>query len=76
MLSTYRIYATALLKLTRDGRVLSETSVTGWEDYLPTNGDPGLGVEVLDAESNRQAALRRLADQLMHDGYARLASGW
>jgi hypothetical protein len=68
-LASYRASATALLRLTKDGRVLSETVVTGAEDFLP-------GGDVVEAETNRQAALRRLTETLMREGYDRLASSW
>ena len=69
-LASYRAIASANLKLTKDGRVLAETSVSGAEDYLPGSGD------VLEAEANRQAALHRLSETLMREGYERLAQSW
>lgn len=69
-LASYRASASANLKLTKDGRVLAETSVSGTEDYLPGSGD------VLQAEANRQAALHRLSETLMREGYERLAQSW
>jgi hypothetical protein len=69
-LASYRASASAVLKLTKDGRVLAETSVSGTEDYLPGSGD------VLQAEANRQAALHRLSETLMREGYERLAQSW
>jgi hypothetical protein len=68
-LASYRASATVLLRLKKDERVLSETVVTGAEDFLP-------GGDVVDAETNRQAALRRLTEALMREGYDRLASTW
>jgi hypothetical protein len=69
-LASYRASAAVYLKLTKDGRVLAETSVSGTEDYLPGSGD------VLEAEANRQAALHRLSETLMREGYERLAQSW
>ncbi|MBX5482326.1 MAG: hypothetical protein IRZ16_10895 [Myxococcaceae bacterium] len=66
-LASYRIFATAHLKLTRGTRVVSEFDVSGYEDYLP-------GVDILQSESNRQAALERLAQRLMRDAFDRLAT--
>ncbi|HZA14524.1 MAG TPA: LPS assembly lipoprotein LptE [Myxococcaceae bacterium] len=65
-LASYRIFATAKLKLMKGERVLAETDVTGSEDYPPGFED------ILRSESNRQAALHRLAQRLMRDGYDRL----
>jgi Lipopolysaccharide-assembly len=69
-LASYRAFAEARLRLLKDERVLSETSVSGTEDYLPGSGD------VLEAEANRQAALHRLSETLMREGYERLARNW
>ncbi len=69
-LASYRAFAEARLRLVKDERVLSETSVSGTEDYLPGSGD------VLEAEANRQAALHRLSETLMREGYERLARSW
>lgn len=69
-LASYRASASVNLKLLKDGRVLAETNVSGTEDYLPGTGD------VLEAEANRQAALRRLSETLMREGYERLARNW
>lgn len=66
----FRIVAQARLRLVKDGQVLKETVVAGTEDYLLGTGD------ILEAETNRQAALDRLAEVLMRDGYDRLASTW
>lgn len=66
-LPTYRLNATAKLRLTQEGRVLAEAVVAGTEDYVS-------GADVLLTEANRSAALRRLAEQLMREGYERLAS--
>ncbi len=69
-LASYRALAGVRLRLTKDGRVLSETIVSGTEDYLPGSGD------VLEAEANRQAALHRLSEALMREGYERLTQSW
>jgi hypothetical protein len=69
-LASYRAFAEARLRLMKDGRVLAETTVSGTEDYLPGSGD------VLEAEANRQAALHRLSETLMREGYERLARNW
>jgi hypothetical protein len=66
-LPTWRLSATVALKLTRGGRVLAEARVTGAEDYLA-------GADLLLTEANRQAALGRLAETTMREGYERLAS--
>jgi hypothetical protein len=68
-LASYRLYATAHLKLVKGLRTLSDTSVSASQDYLP-------GADVLESEANRAAALQRLAQTLMRDGYERLATGW
>lgn len=69
-LASYRASAEARLRLLKDERVLAETTVAGTEDYLPGSGD------VLEAEANRQAALHRLSETLMREGYERLARNW
>jgi hypothetical protein len=69
VLASYRASATVRLRLIKDGRVLRETVVSGGEDFLPGSGD------ILEAETNRQAALHRLSETLMREGYERLASG-
>jgi hypothetical protein len=73
-LASYRASAAVLLRLTKDGRVLSETTVSGNEDFLP--GTASVSGDVLESEANRQAALHRLAETLMREGFDRLASGW
>jgi hypothetical protein len=72
--ASYQASAVVLLRLERDGRVLAETEVSGTEDFLP--GTAGVSGDVLEAEANRQAALHRLAETLMREGYDRLASSW
>jgi hypothetical protein len=69
VLASYRASASVRLRLVKDGRVLRETVVSGGEDFLPGSGD------ILEAEANRQAALHRLSETLMREGYERLASG-
>jgi hypothetical protein len=66
-LPTYRLSASVRLRLQKAGRVLAETTVSGSEDYLS-------GADVLLTEANRSAALRRLAEGMMREGYERLAS--
>ena len=73
-LASYRASAGVVLRLVRDGRVLAETTVAGNEDFLP--GTASVSGDVLEAEANRQAALHRLAETLMRDGFDRLASSW
>ena len=73
-LINYRASATVVVRLVKDGRVLSETTVSGNEDFL--TGPPGVPVDVLEAEANRQAALQRLGEALMREAYDRLASNW
>ncbi|MCP3169144.1 LPS assembly lipoprotein LptE [Myxococcus qinghaiensis] len=66
----FRIAATVRLRLVKEGLPPQETVISGTEDYLPGTGD------VLEAESNRQAAMDRLAEVLMRDGFERLANTW
>jgi hypothetical protein len=73
-LASYRASATVTLRLVRDGRELSRTTVSGSEDFLP--GTASVSGDVLEAEANRQAALHRLSETLMREGYDRLASSW
>ena len=73
-LASYRASAAVQLRLIRDGRVLSETTVSGNEDFLP--GTASVSGDVLEAEANRQAALHRLAETMMREGLDRLASSW
>ena len=64
-LASYRLSATAALHLERQGKVLASTRVTGIEELLA-------GAGPLETDANRGAALRRLADSMMRDGYERL----
>jgi hypothetical protein len=73
---TYRLSATVELKLMRGGAVLSATQVSGEEDVLSGQSDAGADRLLIGTESNRGAALRRLADTLMREGYERLCTGW
>ncbi|MFP2933835.1 LPS assembly lipoprotein LptE, partial [Pyxidicoccus sp. 3LG] len=66
----YRLSAVARLRLMKGGQLLREVAIGGSEDYLLGSGD------ILEGEANRQAALDRLAETLMRDGYDRLASTW
>jgi len=72
--ASYRIQALVRLRLTRGDRVLSETTLSGTEEYLPPPASAP--ADVLQAEAQRQAALLRLAEEMMRDGYERLASVW
>jgi hypothetical protein len=73
-LASYRASAAVQLRLVKDGRVLAETTVSGNEDFLP--GTASVSGDILEAEANRQAALHRLSETLMREGYDRLASNW
>ncbi|ATB32509.1 LPS assembly lipoprotein LptE [Melittangium boletus] len=73
-LASYRASVTVGLRLMKDGAVVSETVVSGNEDFLP--GTASVSGDVLEAEANRQAALHRLAETLMREGYDRLANNW
>ncbi|MFY2557293.1 LPS assembly lipoprotein LptE [Corallococcus terminator] len=67
----FRVAGTVRLRLVREGQQQpQETVISGTEDYRPGRGD------ILEAESNRQAALDRLAEVLMRDGFERLANTW
>lgn len=68
-LPNYRLSATVRLVLVSKGADLVSTEVTGAEDYPP-------GADLLLTEANRAAALRRLADSMMREGYERLCSGF
>lgn len=68
-LPNYRLSASARLVLVSKGQDLVSTEVTGAEDYPP-------GADLLLTEANRAAALRRLADAMMREGYQRLCSGF
>lgn len=68
-LASYRASASVRLRLVKDGQVLRETVLSRNEDFLPGTGD------ILETEANRQAALHRLAEALMREGYEQLATG-
>ncbi|MBL8921043.1 MAG: hypothetical protein JNJ54_19430 [Myxococcaceae bacterium] len=68
-LPNYRFQATVKLTVVRDGAALNTVQVSGGEDYPA-------GADVLSSETNRGAALRRLAESLMREGAERLATGW
>jgi hypothetical protein len=65
-LPTYRLGVTLQLTLLRNGQSLAQATVTQTEDF-PS------GADVLLTESNRGAALRRLAEALARDAFERLA---
>ncbi len=69
-LLSYRVSAVLRVRLVKTAQTLATVDVSGAEDYLS-----GLRPDVLTAEANRQAALRRLAATLASDAYERLASG-
>jgi Lipopolysaccharide-assembly len=73
-LASYRASAAVLLRLSKEGRVVSETTVSGNEDFVP--GTTNASGDILEAEANRRAALHRLAETLMREGLDRLASSW
>jgi hypothetical protein len=73
---TYRLTATVVLKLYRGAEVLAQTQVSGDEDVLSGAADAGFDLRLAGTETSRQAALRRLADSLMREGYERLCTGW
>ncbi len=85
-LASYRITAFVLLRLIKDGRTLTEVTVVGSEDYVPARqyvapsvtggGFTTVEGDVLLSEAQRGAAIRRLAETLMRDGYAKLATGF
>ncbi|MGQ0504641.1 MAG: LPS assembly lipoprotein LptE [Myxococcaceae bacterium] len=68
LIQTYRLSVTVSLSLLQGDRVLASTVVTEVDEY-PRGTDP------IITESNRQAALKRLADLMMRQGYERLAAG-
>lgn len=68
-LPNYRFQATVRLVLFKEGVAVNTVQVAGGEDYPA-------GADVLSSETNRGAALRRLAESLMREGAERLATGW
>ena len=67
---SYRVAVVLRVKLYRGSELLSQTDVSGAEDYLQ-----GQRPDILSVESNRVAALKRLAAVLAQDAYVRLAAG-
>ncbi len=70
-LASYRLAARISVRLRSKGLDVPQGTVVvdGQEDYLP-------GRNVLESESNRNAALRRLSESLTRDAYDRLATRW
>jgi hypothetical protein len=68
-LASYRLSAVVAIRLVRKGVNVPNSAIIvgGQEEYLP-------GKNVLDSETNRGAALRRLAASLMRDAYEQLVS--
>jgi hypothetical protein len=66
----YRVGVTLRVRLMKGGAVVAQADVEGTEDYLSAGGN------ILATESNRQAAIARLALTLSQDGYNRLAGGF
>lgn len=67
--AAYRVYATVKLRASVDNQVVGEAYVSSSEDFLP-------GADILVTENNRQAALIRLSQRMMEDGWGQLATGW
>jgi hypothetical protein len=67
---SYRVSVVLRVKLYSGSELLSQTDVSGAEDYLQ-----GQRPDILSVESNRVAALKRLAAVLAQDAYVRLAAG-
>lgn len=63
----YRLSASVVLKHVRGGAVLAQVTASGAEDFPA-------GADVLWLETNRAAALRRLADVVIRDGLDQLAA--
>lgn len=68
-LASYRLNASALLRLEKDGQVLATTRINGTDQFLS-------GAGPLESDANRGAAIRRLAASMMRDGYDRLRTGF
>jgi Lipopolysaccharide-assembly len=83
-LASYRVAARLRLRLVKNGRQLSSTDVTGFEDFIPSREvavlpDGSMDIaegDVLRTETNRMSAIKRLAETMTRDGYDRLATGW
>lgn len=65
--ATYRATAALQLSLVEGERTLGEVTLEASEDYLP-------GADPVQSEANRDAALRRLADELAREAWDTLAS--
>ncbi|MCI0569586.1 MAG: LPS assembly lipoprotein LptE [Myxococcaceae bacterium] len=65
---SYRASATLRLTLQRGDEVLRTVEVAGGEDFLP-------GLDVMQTEANREAALHRLAQALAREALDRLTTG-
>lgn len=63
----FRLVAGVRLVLTRGGRIVASTEVSATEEF-PS------GADVLLTESNRSAALRRIAESAIREGWERLQS--
>ncbi len=79
-LASYRVSATAVVRVMRGPEKLAETTVSGTEDYQPSSHTPGGATPgqqwILETEANRRLALQRLARSLMRQAYLNLASGF
>ncbi len=62
----YRLTASVVLRHKQGGRLVAEVTASGAEDFPA-------GADVLWLESNRAAALRRLAEVVIRDGLDQLA---
>lgn len=75
--ASYRVVATARVRLVRGGETLRGIVVSDSEDFVPgpsgSNSIPGQSI--LATEANRRVALRRLASTLMNRAWTTLASG-
>jgi hypothetical protein len=85
VVTTYRVSATAIVRVFRGAEQLVEIPVTGVEDFAPgvdcapsftTVYSPANAGCVLEIDANRRLALRRLASQLMRQAYDNLAAGF
>jgi hypothetical protein len=72
VLASYRVFASIRLRLVKGGQTLSHVDLVASEDFLPGRID-GAG-DILLTESNRHAALHRLSERLMREGFDRLQS--
>ncbi|HXX31241.1 MAG TPA: LPS assembly lipoprotein LptE [Myxococcaceae bacterium] len=67
---SYRVHVVLRVKLYKGSELVTQVDVSGDEDYLQ-----GQRPDILSVESNRVAALKRLAAVLAQDAYTRLAAG-